>query len=295
MTVLVTGATGFIGARLVRALGERAVALSRRPAPGGRLDGWHGRWATVDPVDAGALAAAVERFEADVVVHTAVARGPDHSAEIEAERCLVRAVCRAMDRSGAARLVALGSAAEYGVQPPPLHEGMEPRPTTAHGRAKAAGTREVLAWAERADASVTVLRPFHVTGPGEPVQKLVPRALAAATGGLALPLVPGTSVRDVVGVDDVVLGILAAIDRPPVDLRPVNLCSGVATSVRDVVATVEQVTGRAVPTAGVHARTELDEERRVGDPSRAAALWGWRARPLAETIAAAAAAWPWEG
>ena len=229
----------------------------------------------------------------DSVVHAAVARDANRTSAV-AEVQMAAAVCAAADATGVGDVVTFGSSTEYGHSRALLHEQAALTPTTAHGVAKAAGTTVFRDWAAAApDATVTVLRPFHVTGPGEPTDKLLPRALAAAHGGPPLPVVAGGATRDVVGVDDVVEGVLAALAAPPEDGVPVNLSRGVATGVEEFVRVVERVTGREVPTAGVHPRSEFDDDHRVGDPTRAAQLWGWRARPLEDVIGVAVAAWPW--
>lgn len=257
------------------------------------MAGWTGTWVTVDPSDAVALRHAVERVAPEVVVHAAVARGGRHEARIDVELTMARAVCAAVEATDVRTLITFGSAAEYGAHEPPLRETLEPLPRTSHGVAKAAGVAAVLAWAATVQTTTLVLRPFHVVGPGEPLDKLLPRAIAAAQGGPPLPLVAGGPVRDIVGVDDVVNGVLAAIDDPPLDGVPVNLCSGMASRVEDVVAAVEDALGTAVAVEGAHPRSELDDERRIGDPTRAAELWGWRASPLQETVRSALEAWPW--
>jgi UDP-glucose 4-epimerase len=69
-----------------------------------------------------------------------------------------------------------------------------------------------------------------------------------------------------------------------------NLGTGRGHSVREVIATVEEVTGRPVP-AQMGARRPGDPPALVADPSRAESLLQWKAnRNLRDTISTA---WKW--
>lgn len=293
MTVLVTGAAGFLGAAVVSRLGERAVAGTRHHGDQHRLGGWSGRRVSLDVHDPVEVRRVVAQLQPTAIVHAAVVRDAAGAADATTEVAGLDAVCAAAAAEGVRHVVVFGSAAEYGRARWPMREDGASLPTTRHGVAKAAGTAAAHRWAAQPDLTVTVLRPFHVTGDGEPLHKLVPRALAAANGGLPLPLVDGDPVRDLVHVQDVADAVLAALQRPVVDALPVNLCSGVGTRISQILAELGRVLGRAVPTAGRHPASAFDAEHRIGDPSRATALWGWRAAELGEVLARCAAAWPW--
>lgn len=294
MTVLVTGASGFIGAALARALGEEAVPATRTGAPGARLGASAGRVIRLDPRDPDAVVRVLTSFRPEAVVHTAVSRDADGQAVRDTEVGMVDAVCRGAAQADVRTVVTFGSATEYGRTAPPLRETMQAAPATAHGAAKAAGVAMARSWGQRVDGpEVVVLRPFHVTGRGEPLDKLVPRVLAAAHGGPPVPLVAGAPVRDLIHVEDVVAAIRAAVAQPPDDGLPVNLCSGASTTPSGLVAAVERALGRAVPVRGVHPRTAYDDEQRIGDPARAAALWGWEAAALDVVVDRCLRDWPW--
>lgn len=96
----------------------------------------------------------------------------------------------------------------------------------------------------------------------------------------------GTAVRDYVHVSDVAAGhvaALAALDQPSEHaVRTWNLGTGRASSVRDVLRTFEEVTGRTVPHRVLPAPTGTITAS-VADPARSAAELGWTAtRDLAQ-------------
>lgn len=292
MSVLVTGASGFVGSAVVRALGQRAVAASRTGPSSPRLRGWDGRHLRLDPRDEAAVDSVLDAVRPRAVVHAAVGRDAHDAALRDQEVAMVDAVCGAAVAADVEVVVVFGSATEYGTGSPPLREEQPRRPLSIHGRAKAAGVDAAQTWRDKGP-TIVLLRPFHVTGRGEPLHKLVPRVLEAAHGGRPVPLVPGPAVRDLVHVDDVARAVVAAVDDPPLDGGAVNLCSGRATTPAEVVDLVRRRSGRRVTTAGQHARTEHDEEQRIGDPARAEALWGWRAASLEELVDRCLADWPW--
>ncbi|MBV9181873.1 MAG: GDP-mannose 4,6-dehydratase, partial [Acidobacteria bacterium] len=101
----------------------------------------------------------------------------------------------------------------------------------------------------------------------------------------------GTCVRDYIHVNDLaeahVLG-LELLSRP--DSRAVNLGTGQGHSVKEVVATVERVTGQKVPTR-IAPRRPGDPAELVADPSLAEELLQWKARRSLEEIVSTA--WNW--
>jgi len=146
MRVLVTGASGFIGAALVEALGRRGhtvrAAYRRIPAPAPRTD-----FAIVGELSwaewGGALAGV------DVVVHAA---GPAHGRFGEAE--LMRASADGAERltrqaeiAGVKKLVLVSSikaVCAHTLPGSPATEALEPQPSDSYGRAKLAAERAVL-------------------------------------------------------------------------------------------------------------------------------------------------------
>jgi UDP-glucose 4-epimerase len=88
----------------------------------------------------------------------------------------------------------------------------------------------------------------------------------------------GSVVHDYVHVADVAEAFVAALERcPPVgSFRRYNIGSGVGTSVMDIVAAVERVTGRPIPV--VHRDAAPERTALISDPSRAVTELGWKPR-----------------
>ena len=97
--------------------------------------------------------------------------------------------------------------------------------------------------------------------------------------GTDYPTPDGTAVRDYIHVADLADAHLRAIER--LERRPpsqaINLGTGLGHSVREVIDTVGQVTGRHVP-CDVAPRRAGDPPELVADPARARAVLGWTPR-----------------
>ncbi len=214
MRVLVTGATGFIGAALAEALaarGDRVRALVRPTSRTAGLERLGAELARGDVRDPATLPAAVEGCEA--VVHLAGAvkalRGSElFQANAEGTRNVAEACARALR---APRLVYVSSLAAAGpaTDGRPRREDDPPAPVSRYGESKLAGERAVRAVAERVEASI--VRPPIVYGPRD--QELVPQLLRMARLGVVVRVGASEKRYSLVHVTDLCQGILAVLDR----------------------------------------------------------------------------------
>ena len=211
------------------------------------------------------------------------------------------------------RIVFSSSAATYGEpEQQPITEDAPTRPTNAYGATKLAIDLALAGYARAYAMAAVSLRYFNVAGAlarpdgtwvGErhaTETHLVPNALRAAAGsgprmqlfGTDYPTPDGTCVRDYVHVVDLAEAHLAALTAAEAGTaHVVNLGSGSGYSVRQVLDTVAEVTGRAVPVD--------DVARRAGDPAvlvaangRAKQLLGWE--PRRDLRAMVADAWSFQ-
>lgn len=259
MTVLVTGAAGFIGVPLVRELlrrGERVVALddfsvgdpSRLEALPER-DGL--RIVRADVRDREAVRRGVADEPPRAVVHLAarhfipwcVAHPEETRAvNIEGTRNVLEAA------AGAERLLFASTGDVY---PPAEAPHVESDPTGApgvYGESKLEGERLVAG-----HPSACSLRLFNVYGPGDPNAHVLATILEQLRHGDTLRLGNLGSRRDYVFVDDVV-AVFAALLELPESVGRLNVGSGETWSVEDLVEQLRGITGRPL-------EVEVDPDR----------------------------------
>jgi nucleoside-diphosphate-sugar epimerase len=231
MRLLVIGAGGFIGAHvrdqaimagLEVVTAGRSSLVSATPQMRADLAG--------DSPDE--IAALIDEVAPDAVVNCAGATAGDPAQFMAANVTSVYTLAKAMLIARApARLVHLGSAAEYGAGPPGVRvtEQAVPRPAGLYGVTKLAGTRLVdLAIAAGLDA--VVLRVFNPVGPGAPAGSL-PGRLAAqlhrvVRDGGDVHVGPLDTVRDFIDVRDVAGAVIAAARVPALPHRVLNIGTG---------------------------------------------------------------------
>jgi UDP-glucose 4-epimerase len=207
-------------------------------------------------------------------------------------------------------IVLSSTAAVYGSpRETPIPESAELRPINPYGASKLAAELAVASYAAAYGMAFAALRYFNVAGAtptiGEdhrPETHLIPSALDAAAGlraplalfGADFPTPDGAAIRDYVHVADLVDAHLLALDRLVADhasLGAINLGTRDGASVRQVLDSVERVTGKPVP-HNVASRRAGDPAILVADATRAHELLGWTPKrsSLDEMIASA---WAW--
>ncbi|WGD49479.1 NAD-dependent epimerase/dehydratase family protein [Bradyrhizobium sp. CB1650] len=267
-SAVVTGGQGFIGRHLVGALRQRGVAVTtigRRPA----ADVAH---VVLDDAswDSPALDWALEDAEPDCIFHLAgQARGtPAELTHTNAD--LVRALFRALKRTGLRpRLILAGSAAEYGSA---IRDG-EPVPETAtcaplspYGVSKQAQTRAALAYGDATGTPVLVARIFNALGPDMPTHLAIgdfANQIASMPGHCGTLHVGNIDVRrDMIDVEHIATLLCQLADKR--DARGVvNICSGQAPLLRDLVEMLIDFSGRKVDIEVDWSRVRGNEPRTI--------------------------------
>jgi len=208
--VAVTGATGFIGGRLVERLTEEGVAvtaLQRFGAPSARLGRTGAGTRTLDLSDIESVHAALKGIE--VVFHCAY-DWQDEAWNLVAMRALI-AGCRA---NGVRRFVHLSSFVVY--QLPSEGEVTEESPESTHDVGYAYTKRqlecEIMKAARAGSFSGTILQPTIVYGPYSRTWTIEPAEMLRY-GTVVLPD-RGEGRCNVVYVDDVVSAMILAAEHP---------------------------------------------------------------------------------
>jgi nucleoside-diphosphate-sugar epimerase len=297
---LITGAGGFVGARLAERLVQSGIETELVIRPGSeawRLDGLRADAAVLelDLRDPDAVAGAVHRVGPDWIFHLAAhgAYSWQTQAATIVQTNLIGTLnlLQAAADTGFSAFVHAGSSSEYGFQDHAPREDEAPHPNSYYAVAKAAATLLGQYVGDEHGLNVTTLRLSSVYGPWEDPRRLIPTLIARGLSGVLPPLVSPDTVRDFVYVDDVCDAFLAvaAAERPS---RIYNVGSGVQTTVRELVQLArQQLQIEAEPDWGSHHARAWDARVWVSDPRLIETELGWKRRHSLSVGFAATVAW----
>jgi nucleoside-diphosphate-sugar epimerase len=270
--VLITGASGFIGRRLLPLLlaaGHEVHAISRRPPaemPAGTT-----RWHRADLLSQHEAADLVAHLRPEFLVHLAWYTEHGRYWEARENTSWVEASLRlvsAFSAVGGARALCLGTCAEYAWREPLCVEGKTPlEPATLYGVAKDATRRVAEALAERSSFELAWARPFLLYGPGEDPRRLIPSVARALLARRPAEVGDATLVRDLMHVDDVA-SALAAVLLGRV-CGAINIATGTPTQLSEAIEIVAEAAGAPeLVRFGSRPRRIGEPDELVGSPAR---------------------------
>jgi UDP-glucose 4-epimerase len=262
-TCLVTGGAGFIGSHVATRLAEMgaSVRVIDNLSTGSRANLAHleGRIEFIegDLCDEGTCARGVAGVE--IIFHVAALPSVprsladpwgSHDANVNATVRLLQAARAA----GVRRVVFSSSSSVYGDTPTlPKVEDVEPLPRSPYAASKLSAEQYVLAYARAGLVEGVGLRYFNVFGPRQspesPYAAVVPLFFRAAISGLTATIFgDGGQTRDFTYVANVVDANVLAATAPAERASgyTVNVGAGERTSINELLALVEQVTGRKI-------------------------------------------------
>lgn len=278
---LITGATGFVGSRLVRHLLAHDWTVEVIVRPRSRLDQLatvRNRIRTYVCGDgAGDLADILANSQPTVVFHLASLFLSEHAPAdvprlVDCNLLFGAQLLEAMNGAGIRRLVNTGTAWQH-------FRGEPYCPVNLYAATKQAFEDLVAYYVDARDFSALTLKLYDTYGNDDPRPKLMALLGHALRQGEPLALSPGEQLIDLVHVDDVTEAFRLAGERVAESTVNVGEAYGVASgaplSLRDLVALIEEVSGRRL---AVDWGARPYRAREVMSPPRLAPLPGWQAR-----------------
>jgi UDP-glucose 4-epimerase len=252
--VLVTGGAGFLGAAVVRRLaarGDRVIVLDNFQA--GAPANLEGLGSNVDLLggdltDLGGLLGLIKQHRVRRIIHAAAIvsvpsslSAPSHVTRVNIEGTLN--VLEAMRLFDVERAVHISSEETYGAfQHEPADEEHPVAPTSPYGISKVASEQLGRFYRTFYKTDFINLRVSWVYGPGFPRQRIPRTLIEAALAGRPLHLPRGGDARiDHTYLDDVVDGILLALDHAVHPFDVYNIASGEARTIAEMVALVKDL------------------------------------------------------
>ena len=317
MKILVTGGAGYIGSHACKALaakGHLPITLDNLS----RGNAWAVKWGPLvcaDVADAQRVRATLDKYEPDAVMHFAAFAYVGESVALPhlyyqnnsgGSASLLSTLCEWRPIP----VVFSSTCATYGIpEQIPISEEHPQSPINPYGWSKLFTERMLADTGHAVGLPWVGLRYFNAAGADpegqigeahEPETHLIPLILRAAQSGEPVTIfggdydtADGTCVRDYIHVADIANAHLRALDYlvrggPS---RAFNLANARGHSVRQVIATAEQVTGRLIRVR-ISPRRPGDPAILIGDATQARNLLGW-APELSELATQIADAWRW--
>lgn len=283
VSVLVTGATGFIGPHLVRRLvtaSARVTCLILNEAKQRTLP-TDVTARIADLRDAGAVAAIVRDVRPALVFHLAAVGvtdfGVDPVAAVQVNLAGTLNLLTALKGSGYRRFLFVGTGHEYGDNPSPFHERQSPAPANVYAASKSAAWLFCQMYHRTQGWPVVGVRPFGAYGSGQRPPAFLPALIQAALLGQDFPMTGGEQTRDLVYVEDVVEGMIRAATAAGVEGQTFNLSSGHGVSLAELARRVVALMGDPIR-LGLGALPYRPGQiwRMVGDNTRAREMLGWQ-------------------
>jgi len=281
--VLVTGGAGFIGANLLRQIGDaHDVRVLDNLLRGQREllpDDRDIELIVGDIRDPDAVAQAVKGV--DLVIHLAAFGSVVDSVADPVENFEINVrgtfeVLRGAANADVDRFIfASTGGAIMGDQEPPIDERSLPWPISPYGASKLCGEAYLHAFAGSFGINPVALRFANIYGPYSAHKKgVVTRFIRAALAGGTFEIFgDGTSSRDYLHVDDLCRGILAAAESDLSD-EVLHLASQNETTINDLARLILELVGSEVEVVH-HPKRPGEVERNFARAARAKEVLGW--------------------
>lgn len=291
--ILITGASGFVGANLLRRLIQKMPAkniniLLRKNSNTWRINDLLKKVSVhfVDLLSQPQTDKVLEKLKPKTIFHLAT-HGAYPYQQNEKEIIDTNIICtfnlmQACFKVGFDSFINTGTSSEYGMNMQPMKEDDKLIPMTAYGTSKAWATLycQYLALAQK--APIASLRLFGVYGFYEPQGRLIPNVILSLLKKEQAVLIAPDFVRDFVFVNDVINAYLMAAEQKISGIF--NIGSGTQTSLKDIFYLIKNIIGIDIePIYAKNADCSFDQNRRIADMTLAVKNLGWKPKTNLES------------
>jgi len=284
--ILITGATGFIGANLamrLNALGSGSLhVLIRKTSNPWRIKSIMSdlKVHRGDLRHLNSLKRIIGKVKPGVIFHCATYGGygfqNDRKTIIDTNYSGLANLIEALSERSYYSFINVGSSSEYGLKTSSMKETDALEPINVYGVSKAQATIYAYQYALRNNKPLTTVRPFSVYGPYEEMTRLVPSLIRAGMDEKTMEINCPDAVRDYIYIDDVV-DFLIDIGKKGRNFGVLNLGSGRQRKVLEVIRTVEKAMRKKLKyRIGRSKRNAYDPNPWVADMRKARRVLNWR-------------------
>ena len=282
MKILLTGATGFIGSHIARALVTAGHEIHAVVLPNDNPERIRDIWSSLVTIQGDFLSPAFvppqSRF--DLCVHLAWYVVPGKYLNAPENREFLKAsvgFADAVARQGCPRFVATGTCFEYDTHLGLLTESSPTKPGSVYATCKLQLFQELQKLGNRTGMQIAWPRFFYQYGPGEDPRRLVPVAINTLLRGEPFTVPPNEQTRDYLHVVDVAAAVCAVATG---DLTgAVNIGSGEPVTVRQIASQIAAIVGHPeLVKLGTQPYAPEDSPRIIADNSRLSKHTAWHRR-----------------
>lgn len=286
---LVTGATGFVGANLVRALiknNKKVSILTRNKNSNWRLEDISNKL-TIYETDllSPNLDDIIDQIKPSHIYHLAaygsLPKEDDREKLIDINIKGTMRLISASKKHPLKIFVNTSSSSEYGVKTKPMKETDTLLPVNDYGISKVAATLFATNEARKNNIPLITFRLFSVYGYYEESTRLIPWVINNAIRNNKIDLTSPSNVRDFIFIDDVVKAYLTATEKQFALGEIVNIGTGQQHTIEDIVSGVVKLTKTTSQINwGAHALQKRQVEKGMwqADTSHTKKVLDWESR-----------------
>jgi nucleoside-diphosphate-sugar epimerase len=249
-TILLTGATGFVGKQIVKALSKSSIRIVPVVRTGKESS-------FQNQPNVARIVCSPDIFQEstdwwtdqckdiDVVIHAAWYAEPGKYVQsLKNMDCLIGSLNLAKGAAiaGVKRFVGIGTCLEYDLSAGVLSKDTPLNPLNPYAGAKAALYMGLSQWLREQSVEFAWCRLFYLYGEGEDERRLVPYLHKQLAKGEAVELTSGKQIRDFLDVSEA--GLIIAEVALGEQRGPINICSGLPITVRQVAEQIADEYGR---------------------------------------------------
>lgn len=245
-TILITGATGFLGSHIAEELINQeyeVVALKRSTSDLWRCSSFKDKIHWIDWDNLIEAESKIINYNPEILINAAwdgvKAEDRDNWIMQEKNLLLLASIFEIVKKTSISKIIALGSQAEYGYFEGSIDEKYLCNPISAYGANKLCASLLVKSFAEQNKIEWYWIRIFSIFGPREGKNWLIPTTINNLLGKKKMALTPCEQQYDYLFTKDFAQGILSVIKNKKSISGIYNLSSGKSTKIKEILAFLE--------------------------------------------------------
>jgi UDP-glucose 4-epimerase len=239
-SVLVTGASGFIGLNIIRVLSELGaeILVIDRIQPSDMIPGVKIEWADLRHLN--------KTYEADYLIHLAAITNAGYAENypLDTYEVNVLGTVNLLNHVKINRRVLFPSTALiYRASTTPINEASESDASSTYAQSKMMGEQVIRHLCDRMGVAYTIVRFFNIYGPGQLSMYVVPQVLRQIIQDHRIVIRNGTITRDLLFVNDCIDAVLKLAVTPAAENNLFNIGSGEQYSITQVAQAAVEISG----------------------------------------------------